>query len=1034
MFNLSAKKLVAGIVSLLFMCQLSFAQTKITGTITDAATKEPLIGVSVQVKGKVIGTITDTKGGFALNTNTPTPFNLVITSIGYETQEVSVTNSNTTLKVALVEQSVMGQEVVVAASRIEESVLQSPVTIEKMDLRNIRETPSVSFYDGIANLKGVDMATQGLLFKSINMRGFGATGNPRTVQLIDGMDNAAPGLNFPVDNIVGMPELDVESVEILPGAASALYGPNALNGLILMNSKSPFLYQGLSATVKVGAMSASNRPDATTPFSDYSIRYAKAFNNKFAFKINLGLIQASDWQSTNYSNLNSDPTHSAGPSDPSRATTNSDYDGVNIYGDENQRTINGVVVSRTGLASKDLIDNHISSFKFNGALHYRITEKIEAIAQLNYGYGSTPYTGTGQYYLKNFSLWQAKLELRGDNFMLRGYTTQENSGDTYAVGLTAQSMLRAVKSDDKWFADYATGGRAAADAGLPQGGSAAYNSLLATASTTAITAGGGNFKETSNLYHAEGNYNFKNQIKFVELLVGANIRRYNLTSNGTLFADQKDGRTGTIPIDESGAYAQVGKKLFSDHLKLSASMRYDKSQNFDGQFSPRVSAVATFGNSNIRIAYQTGFRIPTTQNQYIDLAVPGSGTLIGGLSEFDARYKLGTGVDRNTLVGFSVNPTPYITADVLAKAQAYATAAVTAQIGTIQAAVIQGVTAQVQAGVLAAVTAQVTAGVTAQVNAAVAAGQIAAAAAAAAIQAGVASTLALPATQATITQNVQATLAAPATQATIASTVQSTVVSQVTAVTKQVVPAYALATLPKYTSKPLIPEKIQSIEFGYKGVIGKKLLVDFSYYNSVYKNFIGGVTVVVPTAALGPGLPIESGLGGGSTRAGYSRPANTNQDITVTGWSLALNYSLPKGFMIGGNYANNVLKDFVPSPEVQSAAFNTPENRFNINFGKRIGSGEKFGFNIAYKNQDSFTWQSSFLTPTSTNILPYTNTIVPSISNIDAQVSYKMPSIKSVIKVGGTNLFGNPYSQAYGSAAIGSLYYVSISFDELLNK
>jgi iron complex outermembrane recepter protein len=1019
MFNLSAKKLVAGIVSLLFMCQLSFAQTKISGTITDATSKEPLIGVSVQVKGKVIGTITDTKGGFALNTNTPTPFNLVITSIGYETQEVSVTNSNTTLKVALVEQSVMGQEVVVAASRIEESVLQSPVTIEKMDLRNIRETPSVSFYDGIANLKGVDMASQGLLFKSINMRGFGATGNPRTVQLIDGMDNSAPGLNFPVDNIVGMPELDVESVEILPGAASALYGPNALNGLIMMNSKSPFLYQGLSAAVKIGVMSASNRPSATTPFTDYSIRYAKAFNNKFAFKINLGLIQAQDWQSTNYSNLNSDLTHAAGPSDPSRATSNSDYDGVNTYGDENQRTINGVVVSRTGLASKDLIDNHISSFKFNGALHYRITEKIEAIAQLNYGYGSTPYTGTGQYYLKNFSLWQAKLELRGDNFMLRGYTTQENSGDTYAVGLAAQSMLRAVKSDDKWFADYATGGRAAADAGLPQGGSAAFNSLLATASTTAITAGGGNFKETSNLYHAEGNYNFKNQIKFVELLVGANIRRYNLTSNGTLFADTPTGktllagdpeatRTGTIPIDEYGAYAQAGKKLFGDHLKLSASMRYDKSQNFDGQFSPRVSAVVTFGNSNFRIAYQTGFRIPTTQNQYIDLAVPGSGTLIGGLSEFDARYKLGTGIDRNTLVAFATNPAQYITAANVATATATFT----------------GVATQIQTGVIAAVQASVTAGVTAQVNALVAAGQLPAAAAAAAIQKGVTDQMASAPIQTAIKDGVNGQL------------VKNFGTSNTTAIVGNLAAAFATASLTKYVSKPLIPEKIQSIEFGYKGVIAKKLLIDFSYYNSVYKNFIGGVTVVVPTGPLaqGLGLPNESGLLSGATRAGYSRPANTNQDITVTGWSLALNYSLPKGFMIGGNYANNVLKDFVPSPEVQSAAFNTPENRFNINFGKRIGSGEKFGFNIAYKNQDSFTWQSSFLTPTSTNILPYTNTVVPSISNIDAQVSYKMSSIKSVIKVGGTNLFGNPYSQAYGSAAIGSLYYVSISFDELLNK
>jgi iron complex outermembrane receptor protein len=165
---------------------------------------------------------------------------------------------------------------------------------------------------------------------------------------------------------------------------------------------------------------------------------------------------------------------------------------------------------------------------------------------------------------------------------------------------------------------------------MPAAGSTTYNTLLDKWRNTSIAKGGGSFLDKTNLYHAEGVYNFKNQIDFVELLVGANIRQYQLRSEGTLFADLKDGRDGTIPINEYGAFAQAGKKLFGDHLKLSASIRYDKNQNFEGQFSPRVSAVTTFGDHNIRLSYQTGFRIPTTQNQYIDLQTP-SGTLIGGL-------------------------------------------------------------------------------------------------------------------------------------------------------------------------------------------------------------------------------------------------------------------------------------------------------------------------------------------------------------------------------------------------------------------
>jgi iron complex outermembrane recepter protein len=989
----------------LFTSTVMFGQTKISGKINDSGTKETLAGVNIAVKGKVIGTTTDAKGTFSLNTSVPTPFTISISFVGYQTQEV-VVSGDKVINISLVEQAVMGQEVVVSASRVSESEMKSPVTVEKMDIRGIKETASANFYDGLANMKGIDMATQGLLFKSINMRGFGATGNPRTVQMIDGMDNSAPGLNFPVDNIIGMPELDVESVEILPGAASALYGPNALNGLVLMNSKSPFLYQGLSAAVKVGVMSANNRPTATTPYTDLSIRYAKAFNNKWAFKINLAQINAKDWQSTNYNNLNADATHPAGPNDPYRTSANTDYDGVNSYGDEVQRTIAGVNVSRTGLLSKDLINNKINNTKFNFALHRRLSDKVEAIAQFNYGKGSTPYTGTGQYNLLNFSLVQAKLELKGDNFMLRGYTTQENSGESYAVGLVAQSMIRANKSDDAWFADYIAGGRSKADAGALVPGTAAFDAALLKARTTSINLGGGNFEDKTNLYHLEGNYNFKNQIKFVELLVGGNFRQYNLKSNGTLFADQADGRDGTIPIKEYGAYTQLGKQL-GEHLKLSASMRYDKNENFDGQFSPRVSAVGSFGQNNIRVSYQTGFRIPTTQNQYIQLAVPGSGTLIGGLSEFDTRFKLTSGVNRSTLVGFSVNPTPYITADVLAKAQAYATAAVTAQLPAIQS------------GVTAAVQANVTAAVTAGVNAAVAAGQLPAASAPAAIAAGVA-----------------AQMASDPVKAIIATNVQSTLVSQVTAVTKQVVPAYALATLPKYNSRVMKPERIASFEVGYKTLIGKKLFLDASYYNSTYKDFLGGgATIVVPTAALGPGLPIESGLGSGATRAGYSRPGNiTNTDIHVSGISVGLNYSLPHGYTLGGNYAKNDLNNFVPSAEFVSANFNTPTNRFNVNFGKRLGSGEKMGFNVTLKHQDSFNWQASFVTPSTIGITQYEFNTVPTITNLDAQVSFKAPSIKSIIKVGGTNLFGNPYFQAYGSASTGSIYYVAISFDELFNK
>ncbi len=999
----------------------TFAQTRLAGRITDADTKDGLAGVSLAVKGRVVGTITDTKGNFLLTTSVPAPFTLVVSSVGYQTQQVVVTGNRSDMAIVLNEQVLLGQEVVVSGSRVPEEIMKSPVSVEKIDARSIRESPAASFYDALANLKGVDMATQGLLFKSINLRGFGATGNPRTVQMIDGMDNSAPGLNFPVDNIVGMPELDVESVEVLPGAASALYGPNAINGLVLMNSKSPFLYQGLSANLRTGVMSASNRTVQNTGYYDGSIRYAKAFNNKFAFKVSLSYIGAKDWQATNYDNLNI-----GGNADPNRGLgTNTNYDGANVYGDEaqaNLRTVGqslitakllpasvtaslfpNVNVSRTGYKEVDLVDYNTKSFKFNGALHYRVTDKIELIGQLNYGLGTTVYTGTGRYSLRDFTLTQGKIELRGDNFTLRAYTTQERSGKSYTAGLTAIAMNESWKPSTTWFGQYAGAfagakgagqtddqanitARGVADQGRPLPGTDAYNTLLDTYRGKPISQGGGAFTDKSNMYHAEGVYNFKNQIRFVDLLVGANFRQYQLGSEGTLFADQVEGRTGRININEYGAFGQVGKSLFNNHFKLTGSLRYDKNQNFDGQFTPRVSAVTTFGEQNIRLSYQTGFRIPTTQNQYIDLQTP-LARLIGGLPEFDKRYNLANSYTQTDVVNFGAAVTA------------------TGQNADFQKQAVAALTAQVQPQVIKAVTDAVTT----QVLAAVAAGQIPAANAAAVIQQQVAA-LAPAEIQKAVTANAPAFIQGAAITANLSS-------------------------LKPYQAKPFKPERVANYEIGYRGLIAKKLFVDAYYYYSVYTNFIGAIVLLQPTASIAPGvLPEATGVLSGSTRRVFSRPANSSEKINASGWAIGLNYQLGRGYTLGGNLANNTLNNFTPSAEVQYSGFNTPRYRYNLTLANRNVNGSKIGFSVNFKHQDEFVWQSSFVSPSDTGIPQFQNTQVPAINNIDAQVSYKVSSLKSIIKLGGSNLFGKPYIQAYGSPAVGSMYYVGITFDELMNR
>lgn len=994
--------ILRSVFSLLLIVSISssivLAQTSVTGTVIDAESKETLVGVNILVKGKVIGTITDLDGKYSLNVNQEPPFTLVFSMVGYVGKEFEITNGTSTLDVALTETSILGQEVIVSASRVEESVLQSPVSIEKMDIIAIRDAPQASFYDALNNMKGVELSTQSLTFKSFNTRGFNANGNTRTVQLIDGMDNQAPGLNFSVGNIVGISELDLESVELLPGASSALYGPNAINGILLMNSKNPFQYQGLSASVKTGIMSEENRIGSNnqslggTGFYNFAARYAKAFNDKLAFKVNVEYLTADDWQANDtrdQSLLNGSTIETGNP------LNNPGYNGVNVYGDENSVNMNSVAqsmvaagvlppaalglipqtfVSRTGYNERDVADYGTTSLKLNAALHWRINDRVEAIFQGNYGTGTTVYTGADRYSIANFNLGQYKAEIRGANWYLRAYTTQERSGDSYAVGIAAQGINEAYNPSTQWFPEYVgayaqaiQGGlgadqahlaaRGFADRNRFQPGSAEFDNALAGVISRPIPGNqdgvGARFVDKTNLYHVEGSYNLSDQIKFAEVVVGANYRIYELNSEGTLFALDESG--DEFSIREYGGYAQASKKLLNDKFKITASVRYDKNENFAGQWSPRISGVYTAGNHNFRASYQTGFRIPTTQDQYIDLFTP-QARLLGGLPLFRDRYNFGN------------NPVY--------------------SLGTVQ---------QFGAGVL-----------TSAQDPAVQAQAIA------------------QATQIVLQQVANGTI--PNDPAVIQAAIG--------ALAPQLVPVVAAGAnqdlLQEFELTEFQPERVKSFEVGYKSLLGNKLLIDAYAYFNRFENFIGG-QVLVQDANPQPGNP-ASDLGlnllSANTRTVYSLPTNRSEVIKSWGWALGVDYKLPKGYTLGGNVSYNTLSNLEELADTGfQPAFNTPEYRYVLNFGNREVI-ENLGFAVSYRWQGDFVWQSSFVGP---SVSSQQLSVMPAFGTFDAQVSYKLKSLKSIIKIGGSNLFSSGYRQAWGNPTVGTMYFVSLTFDEFLN-
>src|ERR1035437_4618276 len=438
-------------ISVIFLIsQLVQAQT-VTGTIKDGKTNEALFGATVVIKGSTEGGLTDIDGHFKFTTATLPPFVLTVTYLGYTTFEYPVKSLETPVTIKIKANETILKEVEVSTVRLSEKQKESPLTIEALDPIAIKETPAANFYEGLGQLKGVDIMAASIGFRVINARGFSSTSPVRSLQIIDGVDNQSPGLNFSLGNFLGSSELDVQKVEIIVGAASAYYGPNAFNGVVSMTTKNPFVKPGLAVSIKYGERD----------LVETALRYAEVFKNKkgvdkFAFKVNLSYMRANDWQADNM-----DPSEQSadGKGNPGG------YDAVNRYGYENltdgmnNATSKGQQIQnpglkrwyRTGYEEKDLVDYNTKNLKLGTALHYRLKPDIELIYAFNFGTGTTVYQGDNRYSLKDILFFQNRAELvKKDKFFIRVYATNEDAGKSYDAVFTALLLQNLAKSDANW--------------------------------------------------------------------------------------------------------------------------------------------------------------------------------------------------------------------------------------------------------------------------------------------------------------------------------------------------------------------------------------------------------------------------------------------------------------------------------------------------------------------------------------------------------------------------------------------------------
>ncbi|MBF9143769.1 TonB-dependent receptor [Hymenobacter sp. BT439] len=529
--------------------------------------------------------------------------------------------------------------------------MQSPVTVEKLNPRALRLTPAPSFFDAIEHLKGVQVITPSLGFKVINARGFTNTTNVRFAQLVDGVDNQAPHIGGPIGNVLGPSDLDISSVEVVPGTASALYGLNAINGLANFQTKNPFSSEGLSVRQQTGlnhlrdpnvkTLGAGSSPEKI--YSETSVRYAKVLlADKLAFKVNATYLRAYDWVANDQTDLNPNGNATTGLF----GADNPAPDQVNRYGNESSDrstlTLGGkqYSVARTGYDERDLVDYNLKTLKADAAVHYRFRPGAELAYTYRVAGFDNVYQRSNRFRLQDYRLQQHALTLTTPVVQARAYLTRENTGQSYNLRSMGENIDRSFKPDAQWNADYTAAwnaavaagqpvptahasARTAADAGRLQPGTEAFAQRLSELQGINNWDQGAALRVRADLLHGETQVNLAEALRRgghilptkLDLLAGADHRTYIVVPDGNYFINPNPGKdplADNLTYSKTGGFVQAGGRLLGERLRLTATLRADKNDYFDTKFNPRFTAVfSPTPQQNFRVSYQSGYRFPS---------------------------------------------------------------------------------------------------------------------------------------------------------------------------------------------------------------------------------------------------------------------------------------------------------------------------------------------------------------------------------------------------------------------------------------
>ncbi|MEN7547145.1 TonB-dependent receptor [Rapidithrix thailandica] len=403
------KKIITFFWFLWLSCSLAWAQQSgsIQGKIVDEA-GEALIGATVIIQGTSKGAASDADGNFILKNLENGTYTLLVSYVGYSTQTISakVTGGETSVGNITLSGETRLDQVVISGSLKSEKITQSPATIQVITHDDIEEIATFNPGELLSRVKGVDFIRSGVVGTGVNIRGFNSNFNSKNLQINDGRLATLIATGLPFGPLTTQIKEDIERVEVVLGPNSALYGPNAHNGLVYTLTKDPRTSEGTTL-----ALGAGNQSMLTA-----RLRHAQVLSDKFAFKVSGEYTRGEEFE-----------------------YVDSVY--IDRLDENGNLGSDGVVEAYEELE----LDRDFEFLRGEAALYYSVNDESDLV--LSYGGSNSTYlapTNVGRNQIIDWKVNHLHLKYTSPRFFAQVYRTWSKTDDTYSIDERTKQYYRGL--------------------------------------------------------------------------------------------------------------------------------------------------------------------------------------------------------------------------------------------------------------------------------------------------------------------------------------------------------------------------------------------------------------------------------------------------------------------------------------------------------------------------------------------------------------------------------------------------------------